>query len=108
MNSSAENAADHSMPKTPGEFQKLMADIEDLLARVSHVEDPNIARVRDTVQEALVFARDGIADGTAAITHRGRQAAASTDAFVRGSPWQAVGIAALIGAAVGYLASRKA
>ncbi|MEO8314252.1 MAG: hypothetical protein ABI645_05600 [Pseudomonadota bacterium] len=117
MNSSADHAADHpasgashnnaDRTGTSGELHKLLADIEDLVARVSHVKDPNIARVRSTVQEALVSARDVIVDSATRIKSQGRQAVAGTDAFVRGSPWQAMGIAALLGVAVGYLASRR-
>lgn len=103
----AEQAAGHANSGTPGEFQKLMADIEDVLARASHVKDPNVARIRNAVQDALVSARDVFMDSAATIKRRGRQAAVNTDAFVHGSPWQAVGIAALVGAAVGYLAGRK-
>jgi ElaB/YqjD/DUF883 family membrane-anchored ribosome-binding protein len=38
---------------------------------------------------------------------RARLAADSADDFVREKPWQAVGIAALVGAVVGILAARR-
>ena len=36
-----------------------------------------------------------------------KQVASSADDYVRESPWQAIGIAALVGAVVGILATRR-
>ena len=36
-----------------------------------------------------------------------RQVAGTADDYVRASPWQALGVAALVGAAFGYLAGRR-
>jgi ElaB/YqjD/DUF883 family membrane-anchored ribosome-binding protein len=38
---------------------------------------------------------------------RARSAARRSDAVVRSHPWQAVGVVAVLGAAVGYLAARR-
>jgi ElaB/YqjD/DUF883 family membrane-anchored ribosome-binding protein len=36
-----------------------------------------------------------------------KSAATATDSYVHESPWQAIGIAAVAGAAVGYLLARR-
>jgi len=39
------------------EVNNLMADVQDLLGRVSHVADPEIARVRAKVERGLTAAK---------------------------------------------------
>jgi len=48
-----------------------------------------------------------LADGADAIRQRAQDVASSADDYVRDSPWQAIGIAALVGAVVGILATRR-
>jgi ElaB/YqjD/DUF883 family membrane-anchored ribosome-binding protein len=36
-----------------------------------------------------------------------RQAASTADDYVRDNPWQALGVAALVGVTIGFLASRR-
>jgi ElaB/YqjD/DUF883 family membrane-anchored ribosome-binding protein len=52
------------------------------------------------------FAKDFLdsADGWVASA---KDAARTADEFVRESPWQLLGVAALVGVAAGYLASRR-
>lgn len=78
------------------EIKNLMADIEELLARVADVNDVDISRVRQKVQETLDSVKTGLADS-----------ADSAEDYVRDRPWQAIGIAALLGVVVGVLATRR-
>ena len=89
------------------ELGALIADVEDLLQRVAHVADVDVARLRESVQEKINTARETLASGGKRIGETARQAAGATDQYVRSSPWQAVGVAALAGAAVGFLFSRR-
>jgi ElaB/YqjD/DUF883 family membrane-anchored ribosome-binding protein len=89
------------------ELGSLIADVEDLLQKVAHVADVDVARLRERVQEKIGTARETLASGSKRITETARDAAGATDHYVRRSPWQAVGLAALAGAAVGYLFSRR-
>lgn len=92
------------------EFKSFVADVEDVVKRVADVSDADIARVRGKIEDALYSAKSGINLGATQIKEQARKAAASTDEYVRGSPWQAIGIAAgvaaLLGLGIGYFASR--
>ena len=63
--------------------------------------------MRGRVETALASAKANLASGTDSIRRRARQVASSTDGYVRESPWQALGIAALVGAAIGFLVTRR-
>ncbi len=90
-----------------GEIKSLIADVEDLMARISDLKDADVVRVRSKVQRAVEAAKDSIADTTDNLRKHAQKAAATADDYVRDSPWQAVGIAALVGAVVGILATRR-
>ncbi len=63
----------HIKATASSEIKNLIADVEELMARIVDLKDADVVRVRG----------------------------------VRDSPWQAVGIAALVGAVVGILATRR-
>jgi ElaB/YqjD/DUF883 family membrane-anchored ribosome-binding protein len=46
------------------EVRNLMADMQDLLDRVAHVADPEIARLRAKIERGLATAKKTLADGT--------------------------------------------
>jgi len=89
------------------ELNGLMADVEDLLKIVAHDADVDVVRLRDSVRNKIAATRETLAAGGRRMSETARQAAGATDDYVRRSPWQAVGVAALAGAAVGYLISRR-
>lgn len=89
------------------EIKNLLADVEDLMARISDLKDADVIRVRNKVQRAVDVTRQNLADGADAIRQRAESVASTADDYVRDSPWQAIGIAALVGAVVGILATRR-
>ncbi len=89
------------------EIQSLIADVQDLVARISDLKDADVAQVRGRVLQALESAKLGLADGAESLTRQARKAASATDDYVHESPWAAIGLAALVGAVVGILASRR-
>src|ERR1700723_2753441 len=89
------------------EVKCLIADVEDLMARIADLKDADVMRVRNKVQRAVDATKQSLADGADAIRQHAQSAANTADDFVRESPWQAVGIAALVGAVVGILATRR-
>jgi ElaB/YqjD/DUF883 family membrane-anchored ribosome-binding protein len=92
---------------TSTEIQNLIADVEHLLQKVANVADVDVAKLRESVQEKIGVAKSKIADGSKRMTETARQAADATDDYVRGNPWQSVGVAAFVGAALGYLLARR-
>jgi ElaB/YqjD/DUF883 family membrane-anchored ribosome-binding protein len=89
------------------EIKSLIADVEDLMARIADLKDADVMRVRSKVQRAVDATKQSLAEGADAIRQHAQNAAGTADDFVRDSPWQAVGIAALVGAVVGILATRR-
>jgi ElaB/YqjD/DUF883 family membrane-anchored ribosome-binding protein len=89
------------------EIRNLIADVEDLMARIADMKDTDIVRVRGKVQRAVDATKQSLTEGADAIRQHAQSVAGTADDFVRDNPWQAVGIAALVGAVVGILATRR-
>ena len=89
------------------EIKSLIADVEDLMARIADLKDADVVRVRGKVQRAVDATKQSLADGADTIRQHAQNVASTADDYVRDRPWQAVGIAALVGAVVGILATRR-
>jgi ElaB/YqjD/DUF883 family membrane-anchored ribosome-binding protein len=90
-----------------GQINSFIENVEDLTHALKDVDTPEIARVKAKVKIALAAAKSALADGAAQVRDQARQVTKTTDTYVRDNPWQVVGIAALVGIAVGILASRS-
>jgi ElaB/YqjD/DUF883 family membrane-anchored ribosome-binding protein len=90
-----------------GKINSFIENVEDLTHALRDVETPEIARVKAKVKIALAAAKSALSDSAAQVRSQALQASRNTDTYVRDNPWQVVGIAALIGIAVGILASRR-
>jgi ElaB/YqjD/DUF883 family membrane-anchored ribosome-binding protein len=106
-NGKVRNAARDYQNAGAQEARNLLADVQDLLSRIAHVADPEIARVRVKVERGLASAKQAIADGTDRVQRHAKDAAAASDSYVREQPWQAVGIAAAAGLLIGFLVARR-
>jgi ElaB/YqjD/DUF883 family membrane-anchored ribosome-binding protein len=89
------------------EIKDLIADVEDLMARIADMKDADVVRMRTKVQRAVDAAKLSIADSAGTLKRQAQDIAGAADDYVRDSPWQAIGIAALVGAVVGILATRR-
>ena len=89
------------------QVNNFLSSVEDLTNALKDVDSPEIARVRAKVKLALVAARSAAADTASQIRSQAQQVGQRTDTFVRDNPWQVVGIAAVVGLAVGFLTSRR-
>jgi len=89
------------------EIQNLIADVEELVARIADLKDADVVRVRSKVLRAVGNAKESLAESADNLRRQAQQAARTADDFVHDSPWQAVGIAALVGAVAGILATRR-
>jgi ElaB/YqjD/DUF883 family membrane-anchored ribosome-binding protein len=102
-NTLSSNAKDYAK----GQINNFIENVEDLTHALRDVDTPEIARVKAKVKIALAAAKSALSDGAAQVKHQARQAGRTTDTYVRDNPWQVVGIAALIGVAIGILATRR-
>jgi ElaB/YqjD/DUF883 family membrane-anchored ribosome-binding protein len=101
------NGAGIFKSQASGEIKNLIADIEDLIAHIADIKDADVARLRAKVETAVAAAKQGLSQGRESLARQAKQVASTTDDYVRGSPWQALGVAALLGAVIGVLASRR-
>jgi ElaB/YqjD/DUF883 family membrane-anchored ribosome-binding protein len=101
------NGAKNVQGAASSEIQNLIADVEDLMAKVANLKDADVTRVRGKVEKALSAAKHSLSTGTETVRRQVRQTAASTDDYVHDSPWQAIGLAALAGVVVGFLITRR-
>ena len=100
-------AAERANGAASSEINNLIADVEDLLARVADVADIDVSKLRESLRHKIGAARDSVASGGRRAAEFAGSAAKSTDTYVHQSPWQSIGIAALVGAAVGYLVAKR-
>jgi ElaB/YqjD/DUF883 family membrane-anchored ribosome-binding protein len=108
MESTVDNGQVHNARDSAnGQINSFIENVEDLTDALRNVETPEIARVKAKVKIALAAAKSALSDGAAQVRSQARQVSRNTDIYVRDNPWQVVGIAALIGIAVGILASRR-
>lgn len=98
----------HKITKMAGAgLDDFLDNVETLTKAIKDVESPEIARVRAKVKIALTAARSALADGAAQVRGQAREVTRSADAYVRDNPWQVVGIAAVVGIALGMLMTRR-
>jgi ElaB/YqjD/DUF883 family membrane-anchored ribosome-binding protein len=106
MDSISESAA-NAKEYANGQINNFIENVQDLTDALKNVDTPEIARVKAKVKIALAAARSALSDSASQMRVQAVQAGKTTDSFVRDNPWQVVGVAAVIGLAVGVLASRR-
>ena len=93
------------------DLQTVIRDAESLLgataARSGEVIGEKIQEVRARAEESVRQAKDRLAGLEQDAMERAQELAGDTNEFVRGNPWQAVGIAAGVGLLLGLLVSRR-
>jgi len=70
--------------ESTSEVSNLVADVQDLLSRLAHVADPEVARVRARVEQALATAKRALADGTDRVQRQAKNAVSVGDLYVVG------------------------
>lgn len=89
--------------KLAADLRLVISDAEALLRATAGQAGESIAAARAKVQDSLESARIQLGELGEEYAHQVR----AVDDYVRGHPWQAVGIAALAGIALGLLISRR-
>jgi len=90
-----------------GQVDNFLDSVDDLTRALKDVESPDIERVRAKVKLALIAAKSAVADAASQVRTQARDVGKRTDSYVRENPWQVIGVAAVIGLAVGILTSRR-
>jgi ElaB/YqjD/DUF883 family membrane-anchored ribosome-binding protein len=103
----AGGAASHIKNVAVDEIKNLIADVEDLIARLADMNDADVATMRSKVMATVESAKETLSDSADALRRQAQRAVSGADDYVRDSPWAAVGLAALVGAVVGILVARR-
>jgi ElaB/YqjD/DUF883 family membrane-anchored ribosome-binding protein len=101
------HAASHITNIAGEEIKNLIADVEDLLARLADLNDADIAGLRNKVMSTVGIAKETLAGGADTVKRGAQRAFSSADDYVRESPWVAIGLAAVVGAVAGILVARR-
>lgn len=89
------------------DVQNVVSEAQELLKTVKDEGATQLDAVRNKMQAQYAVAVEKFGDIQSTVTEGAKVAVTSTDAYVRGNPWRAVGIAAAAGAIIGFLASRR-
>jgi len=96
-----------SAEKLAANLRLFISDTEALLRATAGQAGESVAAARAKVKNSLESAKDQLGPLGEEAAKQARAAVRATDDYVREHPWQAVGIAALAGIALGLLISRK-
>jgi ElaB/YqjD/DUF883 family membrane-anchored ribosome-binding protein len=107
FNNDAGDAAKQVRDAAGQEVRTLLADVKDLVGRIAHVADPEIARLRVRIESGLATTKKAVTDGSEQVQHKAKAAIATSDRYVHEQPWQSVGMAAVAGLLVGFLVGRR-
>lgn len=105
--SAAREASRQARAAVGEEVHKLIADVENLIRRIGDAADPELRRARVEVQNAIAATRKALAERAEQLQRQARQAFEASDSYVHEQPWQAVGLAAVVGLFVGVLIGRR-
>lgn len=95
--------AEEALRRRATQLQKFFDDVEDLLGRVSSLDDTEITRLRSRVESSISHVRSAARDGMHATVEGARSAAVATDEYVHRKPWIAIAATAVACLALGAL-----
>jgi ElaB/YqjD/DUF883 family membrane-anchored ribosome-binding protein len=99
--------SDVTAEKLAADLRLVISDAEALLHATAGKAGETAAAARAKMQESLESAKLKLGLLGEEAAEHARVAARATEDYVRENPWQAVGIAALVGIALGLLVSRR-
>ena len=98
---------DVSKEKLVADLKVVVADAEELLRATAAQAGEKVSAARERIQTSLASAKVKLTEAERALVEKTKQAAKVTDEYVHDNPWQAVGIAAMVGLVLGILISRR-
>ncbi|MBF6618577.1 DUF883 family protein [Pollutimonas thiosulfatoxidans] len=82
-------------------------DAERRLREAAEATGDKAAELREDAMRSLRRTREALYDAQDELLERGRKAARVTDEYVHDNPWQAIGVAGLVGVLIGALMCRR-
>lgn len=93
--------------KLAADFRAVMDDIDALMTTTGKEVTVEAKALRARIQERLSGAKEKLIDAQHEAVQRAKDAAVATDDYVHAKPWQAIGVAAAVGLALGVLIGRR-
>lgn len=93
--------------KLAADFRAVMDDIDSLMTATGNQAEGDAKALRARIRERLDDAKERLLDAQHEAVRRAKAAATATDDYVHDNPWQAIGVAAAIGLALGVLIGRR-
>ncbi|MCK6389978.1 MAG: DUF883 family protein [Azonexus sp.] len=96
-----------SKDKLVSDLKVVISDTEELLRATTGVAGEKMGELRERLGVRLRDAKERVIDLEHAVIDKTKAAARATDDFVHDEPWKAVGVAAVVGLALGVLIGRR-
>jgi len=96
-----------STEKLTSDLKAVRSDLEDIARSIADVAGEKAVGVRTRVEARLKDIKERLEDVETIVVDKTKACARVTDDFVHDHPWKAVGVASLIGLALGVLISRR-
>lgn len=93
--------------KVTSDFKTVLADGEELLRAAADVSGAGFAVARARFDDTLRSAKARLADASRPAVDTARKTAAAANGYVHDKPWTVIGVAAAVGAVIGFLAARR-
>lgn len=103
----AEELTAANKEKLVSDMKVVINDAEEILRATAGAAGEKMTEMREKMEARLRDAKLRLADAEAIFMDKAKAAANATDDFVHERPWQAVGVAAAIGLAIGVLIGRR-
>ncbi len=101
------STATQAKEKLAADFRAVMDDIDALTTATGKEAEGEVKALRTRIRERLDDAKEKLADAQHEAVERAKAAATVTDDYVHANPWQAIGVAAAVGLALGVLIGRR-
>lgn len=93
--------------KLAHDFKAVIDGAEELLRVTSSNTEAGYSAAKKKLEHSLKVARDELDHIEHVARLKAKQAARATDAYVHDNPWQAIGVGAALGLAIGVLIGRR-
>jgi len=98
---------ENTREKLVDEFGTVLSEAEDMLKRAATETGEKAKDLRSQVEAKLLHAKLALQEIEGQALDQAKAAARATDDYVHDHPWQAIGIAATVGFAIGLLINRR-
>ena len=93
--------------KMVDEFSAVLTEAEEMLKRASNETADRAKDLRSQVEAKLLNAKLRLQELQGQAVDRAKETARATDDYVHDNPWQAIGVAAVLGFVVGLMMNRR-